>query len=67
MTWQPIATAPEGEVILGFWPGGHQHTGYVVKGQWYDALRERRDGDRWSMPVHWMELPAPPASDVPPG
>jgi hypothetical protein len=74
--WQAIAKPPvEGEIVLGFWSNGEMHTGSVWEGGWvpaweralvlnsYDfAVQEHKN---WSMPTHWMPLPAEPTIDKP--
>lgn len=61
MTWQPIETAPRGEMFIYYEPrNGMRCIGlaYLAKdGGWRDSERE------WSRrlePTHWMPLPDPP-------
>ena len=64
MEWQPIETAPEGEVVLvwdadaeEFFPAEFlsQVTGWGNPGEWMDW-----HGMRLLHPTHWMPLPDPP-------
>lgn len=60
--WQPIATAPNGELVIVWLP----NYGCVTA--------NRTDRDWWARvsseivyPTHWMPLPDPPAADAPEG
>jgi Protein of unknown function (DUF551) len=61
MDWQPIETAPRGEMFIYYWPrDGKRAIGlaYLAKdGGWRDS-----EGN-WKTrlePTHWMPIPAPP-------
>lgn len=53
--WQPIETAPKGEVVLVYSSHGVDiaHFGLLYEG-WLDENYEDID------PTHWMPLPPPP-------
>lgn len=61
--WQPIETAPKGQVILGYQatPGDWEGRMAVC----WDFAPDGRSlfiGDGGLMPTHWQPLPNPPAS-----
>ncbi len=53
--WNPIKTAPENELVVGYnpeWPGP-----FVLEregGQWFFNIDEK-----WGTPTHWMRIPDP--------
>ena len=61
--WQPIETAPNGDVLLYF-PAVYnerrkeQSHGVMVKVGWASAFPNR-------VPSHWRPIPAPPAPETP--
>lgn len=65
--WQPIETAPKGE--LPIWVG---HSGSIYVAIWrndrwtdYFMLMHTRTGDRpGDEPTHWMPLPEPPKQEA---
>lgn len=67
--WQPIETAPKGEMILGLKTSRGEVSAPVICGELYDprlaggpALIDRWAG-RWATVTHWM--PVPPAPEQP--
>ena len=75
--WQPIATVPEGEHVLLWFPNGGRGFGGMECGTlyFYDAHAPGginiwthggpNAGSDWQLdepPTHWMPLPAPPES-----
>ena len=73
--WQPIDTAPDGEVLiyvrdqkdpsyLPYYPARVVGTPFVVQAhrigeKWYDT-GSRPLEESWSWVTHWMPLPPPP-------
>lgn len=56
-SWQPIETAPAGEILL-FYP---RHAAGIRIGYWWDGdWRVGLDMDG-AKPTHWATLPEPPA------
>jgi len=66
--WQPIETAPKGEVIIGLRDPSHTGRQPAFIGEFYDlrenALLDQWSG-RWAVCTHWQPLPTPPAFGEP--
>lgn len=68
MDWQPIATAPPGEDILGFFPDADTPVMIVhsfdpddgAGREWYEQNADLCPDALIVEPTHWMPLPAPP-------
>ena len=60
MSWQPIETAPKGELVILYWPPCETTRGR--DGYTHQAMfRVDRVGlTPFRLPTHWMPLPEPP-------
>lgn len=59
--WQPIETAPSGELLLGH-EDGMMRLIYWESGVWKQVGATIEKG--WFEPTHWQPLPDPPESDT---
>jgi hypothetical protein len=65
MTWQPIDTAPKGEVVLVYY-GFRLWVAYQTDNEppMINTWRRPEDGTQLGWPTHWMPLPDAPANQA---
>lgn len=58
MNWQPIETAPHGEILCAFQHGGIAVCEKGFSGFWHTPYGYTQEPNM--LPTHWMPLPEPP-------